>query len=504
MRLATVEQSREIDQLSSKVYGLNSEILMEAAGALSTRELQQNFYPELTRGMTAIVCGPGNNGGDGLVLARHLHSAGFRDICVILVGSGKRLSPLFKMQLKRVELHGIRIINAQKEKKKLDIIKSATLIVDALFGIGAKGELKSEFASVITKMNAMKIPIASLDCPSGLDCNSGQILGIAVRAHTTFTFGLAKPGFFVGEGPQHVGKLRVLSIGFPYESLRGIATTHFVFLDRLARRYLPQRKDNTSKADYGRAVIMAGSPGMWGAGILASQAAYRMGAGYVVWATNDIPIKELANTPEVLTATFDDDAIWNTKKVDAYLIGPGAGVNDQTLQNLRRLKNLKAKKVVVDADALIVALKYNLFPFPKSWVVTPHSGELSKLIKMSRTDIEANRFAAALKASKALGCHVLLKGYRSILAYGERCMLINSGNAALAKAGSGDVLSGMIVSLMAQGLDTIQATATAAYLHGKIADEWVRMGNDKRSLNPSDLKEHMSKILSRASQGAIF
>ena len=504
MRLITTKQSREVDDLSCKLYGLTTDILMEAAGIQAARECQQNFYPELTRGLTAIFCGPGHNGGDGLVMARHLHSLGYRDLLVVLAAPNKKRADMFKVQLERAELHGLRIIDGLRESKKLEQVRSAALVVDALFGVGFKNKITEEYLELIEKMNSLKVPIVSLDCPSGLNCDTGLAASGSVKAHTTFTFGLAKPGFFVGDGPHVVGKLRVLPIGYPYEGLRRLATTHFIFNDKLARRYLPSRKDKTSKADFGRLVVIAGSEGMWGAGVLAAQSAYRMGAGYVYWASEGLPLSHLEQTPEVLTKDIYDDEIWDRKKIDAYAVGPGLADNQKTLLLIRKLIDMKAEKVVIDAGAFTTCVHEKLFPLPKSWVVTPHAGELSRLIKKDHNFIETDRFAAASLGAKLTGCHLLLKGYRSVLAYENRCMVISSGNSALAKAGSGDVLTGMIGSLLAQGLDTVQATATAAFIHGRLADEWVRMGFDKRSLNPNDIKDHLPLIMSRITQSSVF
>ncbi len=515
MRLATVEQCREMDRLSVKKYGLAGDTLMEAAGVMAARELEQNFYPELTRGRTVIVCGPGNNGADGLVVARHLHSAGFRDL--LIVRSSGKMSPLFQVQLKRAQKHGLRVV-ADDELNQLD---SAVLIVDALFGLGFKGKPEGRFLRAIEKINACKVPVVSLDVPSGLDCDTGNANGVVVQAHTTFTFGLAKPGFFVADGPAYSGKIRVLPIGYPYELVRSTALTHFLFNEKLARRYLPERKSRTNKSDYGRLVVMAGRQDTWGAGVLCAQSAYRMGAGYVIWAGHDLPIEKLEQTPEVLTAKLEDARVWD-KSVTAYAVGPGLGADAETLDIVRRLRRERAARVVLDADAITVCARElyessaligregkrkssersasRIFPLPESWVVTPHAGELARLLRMTPHEIENDRFAAALKAAQILGCHVLLKGYRPVLAYKDRCLIIGAGNSALAKAGSGDVLTGMIGSLLAQGLDTVQATATATYIHGRLADEWVRTGHDKRTLNPSDLKDSLGQLIAQVVQ----
>lgn len=499
MRLATIKQSREIDEMAQKAYGLSDEVLMESAGALASREIDQSFFPELKRGMTSLICGPGNNGGDALVCARHMHSAGHRDLTVFLLSPSTGRSPLYMNQLDRAEKQGINIVDLLEVPEKLELIRSSALIIDGLLGIGLSRPLDDEYSAVVDMMNSTRVPIVSLDCPSGLNCDTGGVLGVAVKATMTLSFGLAKPGFFVGDGPAQVGKLRVIPIGFPYESLRGVATTHFLFNEKLARRYLPQRKDLSNKSDYGHLLVIAGHAGMWGAGHLAAHSAYRIGAGYVTWASQENP--PVGDTPEVLAAHIQDPALWENPKISAVAIGPGLGVGQETADLIERLRTRES--VVLDADALTSAVQFNLFPFPPGWVLTPHAAELSRIIGWELSKIEAHRFAAALKGAEVTGCHVLLKGFRSVLAYQERCMVINAGNSALAKAGTGDVLTGMIGGLLAQGVDVVQAVATAAYIHGRMSDEWVRIGNDKRSLLASDLKDHLPQLISRISGGAL-
>lgn len=500
MRLATVEQAAQIDDMSRTVYGLNGEVLMESAGALASREIDLTFLPELTKGTVAVVAGPGNNGGDALVVARHLHSAGYRDLNVFLVAPKDSQSALFRTQLKRAELQGIRLIDLLELPERVDQIRSAALIVDGIFGIGLRNKVSDPFVKVIEAMNGAKAPKVALDTPSGLNGNTGQVEGAAVRATMTVTFGLAKTGFFVCEGPAHVGKLRVLPIGFPFETFRGIATTHFLFTERLARRYLPTRKETSNKSDHGHLLVIAGRPGYWGAGLLSSGSAFRLGAGYVTWASFEPPYEQLREIPEVLTAKVNDDALWKNK-ITAVAIGPGLGHGPDTAAIIEKLKTLKDVPVVVDADAITACVEHNLFPLPGNWVITPHAGELSRILKIHSQDIERDRFKAAFAGYEKTKCHVLLKGYRSLIAYANRCLVVNAGNSALAKAGTGDVLTGMIGGLLAQGMDTPQAAATAAYLHGRLADEWVRNGQDKSSLTASDLKALLPQVVSRLRLG---
>jgi len=229
-----------------------------------------------------------------------------------------------------------------------------------------------------------------------------------------------------------------------------------------------------------------------------------MGAGYVTWASYEPPYAVLKEIPEILTANVNDEKLWQSK-FTAVAIGPGLGVSKETAALIERLKGLKDIPVVVDADAITTCVEHSLFPLPSHWVITPHAGELARILKVHAQDLERDRFQACFDAFAKAKCHVLLKGYRSLIAFEKRCMIIHAGNSALAKAGTGDVLTGMIGSLLAQGMDTTPATATAAYLHGRLADEWLRSGQDKSSLTASDLKAILPQIVSRLrSGGSLF
>ncbi len=505
MRLATTEQSRQIEEITQSDYGIDYELLMECAGHGAAREIDQAYFPELKKGAIAIVCGPGNNGGDGLVVARHLHSMGYRDLTVYLVAEKDKRSALFHKQLERADVSGLRIVDLVESPEKTDQLNGAKIIIDGIFGIGLARKIEDPYDSIVSLINRLKVPIISLDIPSGLNADRGYVFGNAVRASMTITFGLAKPGFFVGEGPLHVGRLRILPIGFPYEVLRRVAVTHFGFHERLARRYLPSRSETSNKSDHGHLLVLAGSEGKWGAGILCATGAYRMGAGYVTFASFDNPKEVLKEIPEVYTAKIEDEKILENPKINAVVIGPGLGVNPKTKKILSYLiKNQKRfPSVVVDADALTICSQEKFFPLPSSWVITPHTGELSRIIGVEARTIESDRYRYALEASRITGCHVLLKGFRSVLAHRKRCMVIMSGNAALAKAGTGDVLAGMIGGFLSQNVEPIQATATAAYIHGRLADEWVRSGNDRRSLLASDLGVHLPQLMGRIARGSM-
>ncbi len=503
MRIATCDQCQSIDQSSQEEFLLSAEILMESAGTSAAREIDQSFLPELTRGSVGIVCGPGNNGGDGLVVARHLHSMGHRDLQVFLMAEPDSQTELYQKQLQRISKQGIRIIDLWNQPEDTSLFKNLELLVDALFGIGLSRDIEAPYSQVVEAMNSARCAKVSLDIPSGLDGDRGAVRGIAFSADQTLSFGLAKPGFFVSQGPSHVGRLRVLSIGFPFELLRKLATSHFAFGEKLAKRYLPKRPNSGNKSSFGHLMIIAGSPGTWGAGLLGATAAYRIGSGYVSLVSFEDPQKVINDQPEIMTGVWGAEGLLK-KMPSAFAVGPGLGVSEKTKDVIEHLKSIAAESVVIDADGITTCVQYDLFPLPKSWVITPHAGELSRILNVESTVIEQDRYRYALKAAEVTGCHVLLKGFRSVLAYEDRCMVIVAGNSALAKAGSGDVLTGMIGGLLAQGLPAVQGTATACYLHGRMADEWIRSGKHKSSLMPSDLSQHLPSIMERLGGGALF
>lgn len=496
MRLATVEEARRLDTRAQKERGLSAEILMEAAGALSAREIEQSYFTEIKKGPVLVVCGPGHNGGDGLVVARHLKSLG-AEVVVAMLGETSKRAPLTNLQLRRAVDSGVTEIEPQALEP---FVERAGLVVDALFGIGLQRDLEATFASAVVAFNQARTPVVALDVPSGLDADRGLALGEAVRADMTITFGVAKRGFFVNDGPRHVGRLRVLPIGFPCDLIREEASTHRLFTGKTARRLLPSRSATSNKATHGRAGLVAGSEGMAGALLLACHGAGRVGAGYVIAVSHREPRDVVAQAPEFLTLSTDDPRFFEKGKFAALGVGPGLGVDDRTAAFLRSLYERKFASVVLDADALSVVARDHQ-QVHRTWILTPHAAELARLTGATVRDIEADRFRFARETAEKLGCIVLLKGFRTVVSDGARTVVIGSGNAALAKAGSGDVLTGMITGLLAQGMKPFTAASLAAYLHGRLADVWVKSGRDLVSLEPSDLTEALPLLIRRIREG---
>ena len=504
MRLATVAQTKEIDQRAQRERGLSAEIMMEAAGAIAAREIAQAFLPEILSGRgVAVVCGPGGNGADGLVVARHLRAAGVRAVSALLCAPEAKRTDLFRVQLNRFYLAKGAVVEDALSAEGRAAIAAAGVAVDALFGVGLNAALTGPAAVVARAMNARRDPVVSLDVPSGLDADRG-ISELAVRAAMTVCFGLSRPGYYVSDGPSYVGRLRRVPIGVPQDLAIEVAANTFAFGPREAARARPRRSATSNKSSHGRALILAGhrgdSGGMWGAGLLASAAAYRAGAGFVTWASWTDPSSELSALPEALTASISPELL--ARKWGAIAIGPGLGADHRTAAALLELKRGGHERVLVDADALAVARDCGALPFPGEWIATPHAGELGRLLGAEAKEIESNRFYWAERAARELGCRVVLKGFRTVVANPEgRRAVVLAGNSALAKAGTGDVLSGAIAGLLAQGLAPDAAATLGAYAHGLVADRWTRAGLGRGTLTASDVRDGLTRAFTAIESG---
>ena len=494
IHLSTIDQSRKIDQAVEKYDQFSAEMFMESAGALSAQEILRNSKLD----SALVLCGPGHNGGDGLVTARHLLSEGVE----VHVFADDTKSSLVQKQKKRLEqfkisIYSIKNLNLIKEKSK-----KVGVLIDALFGAGLSKNIEGLYCELIQWMNSLKEKkVVSLDIPSGLHGDTGQVKGEAVQADFTLSFGLAKPGFYLMRGPEHTGNLKVFSIGFPQSLLKETANTHFLLDENWVFEKMPCRRPEDHKAKHGHLLVLAGSEGFWGAGQLCALSAYRMGAGYVTWAGgNGKEHPPLGSVPEILTQKLNDLDLFSNKK--AVALGPGLLNKEKVKDLLIRLKKLNVP-VALDASAFVVCVREKLFPLPSHWILTPHSGELGHLFKLEGKKIDQDRCSYALQASQKAGCPVLLKGFHSVLAFKNQCWIVPSGNSALAKAGTGDVLTGFIGALMVRSLSSFQAGAVGAFIHGCLADEWVLSGKNPETLMAQDLKELLPFVLNKMKKRTV-
>lgn len=471
MRLASNEQMREIDSKSG-----NEVELMETAGEKSFQCILKIISERKFKSI-GIIAGPGNNGGDALVVARKLKEKKL-DFSLFIFGNKK--SKLFELQFEKL---GASAIDLTREPSRYRELGQFDLIVDGAFGTGLDRPVEKPVTQVIELVNKSKAYVVSLDIPSGLDGNTGEVLGAAFLANETFCFGLAKLGCIIGLGPKCSGKVTILDIGFSPELVRQLASTYFAVRRNVAVKTFPKRKISSNKSTHGRLLLIAGSPGMWGASQLSLEAAYRIGAGYVTLAT-DYDYEGWG--AEALTVSRHAPELFVGR--DSVVLGPGAGSRAELSELIIKALRMGQRNVVIDADGLMALSEMGDLRLPPSWILTPHEGELGRLMKIPSEEIRKNRIESVKKAVRGFGCIVVLKGFRSLVGAPDgRVFVICSGNPGLAKAGTGDVLSGFIGGLLAQGQQPLAAACGASYFHGYLADEWIRMGNDSRSLMPRDL-----------------
>jgi len=458
---------------------------------------------ENKKGRVAIVCGPGNNGGDGFALARLLYVEGAR---AEIISVGERAEADMTANEAIANLQMIRKlkipIRSGNEGEK--ILCDSDVTVDALFGTGLSKEVCGAYAEAIHKMNSLSKVILSIDVPSGVCADTGKIMGAAVNARETITYGFFKPGLLLYPGAERAGRVTVENISVPHE-FETFGHKFITICERNINNLLPKRPLVSNKGTFGRVRVIAGSREMPGAAALCCAAAYRAGAGLV----EACVVPEVAEVihrilPEAVTKIFDaydEDAckkIFGTQKPEAVLIGPGLGQSDDIKKFIKIiLGSVGETPVVLDADGLnniaedLAALK------KINAVITPHPGEMSRLIKKTVDEILNDPVSVAAGFAKRHGVIVLLKGARTVVASPDGSVYINaSGSPALAKAGSGDALAGIIASFIAQGTNLFEAAALGAYLHGK-AGEFASETLSDYGVNASDVINALPRVIKR-------
>ncbi len=494
-RLATSEQALEMDKQTQKKLGVPAMELMNRAGCEVYEFLESEILPCLPIEPILILVGPGNNGGDAVVVARELVKRGRTEVHVWTVGEPQ--SESLKEQIESVPAFEIGLEEFTGSDSQRRFMDRCCLIVDGIFGVGLNRSLDGLPKKAIEFANESLIPILSVDISSGLNANTGRKMGEAILAEWTVTFEIEKPGHFIWDGPKCTGRLVTKSIGFDLDVMNEIANTHFIFTKKLARELIPNRSDTANKSTSGRVSLYAGRDGMWGAAVLAAKGAYRSGAGYVTLRSFDNPSVAVSELPDMLTSKMDEIP----KEFDhVNIVGPGFGVNKNTENLIESMIEKQTSHVLLDADAITTLGSMEVDSLPESWVLTPHSGEMARLLNCPVEDVDQDRFAACKEFVERYKCHVLLKGYKTIVAGPGFYDIINSGNSALATAGTGDILSGMIGAFMAGGLGIRDAAGLGAYLHGATADLWIKEGNAKNSLMASDILN----LLPRAFQSLVI
>jgi hydroxyethylthiazole kinase-like uncharacterized protein yjeF len=467
--------------------------LMERAG---------RFAAELARELAgngkriAILAGPGNNGGDALVVARLLKQWWF-GVDVLYTGDEHKLSADAAAALEAWRGAGGTLTESLHAQSRYG------LIVDGLFGIGLQRELTGRYAELVEWMNAHDAPVLALDVPSGLESDTGRVLGACVRATHTITFIGLKPGLLTLEGAGHCGEIHVADLGIDAAQLVPPAG-HATGAD-VVRAALPPRRLNSHKGDYGSVGIVGGAAGMVGAAFLCARAALKLGAGrvYLGLAAADAPALDVLQ-PELMVRHAE--AIFELDHLSALAVGPGLGTSAEAEALLERAVHT-ALPLVLDADALnLVAanprLRTTLTQRASATLLTPHSAEAARLLGISTADVQRDRVAAALKLAQTFRSAVVLKGAGSVCAWPDARWAINtSGNPGMATAGMGDVLTGMLAALLSQGVEPRLALEAGAYLHGAAADALVVEGRGPIGMTAGEVID-AARELANASPGS--
>ena len=479
MKVSSVEQMREMDRRAAENLGISEEILMENAGAASFQVLSRELGVAGRRYI--IFCGIGNNGGDGLVVARHILSGGGIPL-VLLVGDPDRFRGAAKTNLEIVERLPIEV----KRIKEIATVRSSVIhsdgIVDALFGTGLDRAVSGIYEQVIELINISGKPVLSLDVPSGVSGDTGEVMGTAVRADHTVTFGVPKIGNMLYPGYGLCGKLHLSRISFPpalYED-EAIKVEINGFIA------LPQRKRTLHKGSAGDVLFVAGAAGYYGAPYFSAMSFLKAGGGYARLAAprsmtpflatrgSEIVFVPQAETTEGSLSSKNKDALLELAgRADMVVVGPGLSLAGETQGLIRDLAAAIVKPLLIDGDGITALAGYRdiLRNRPAPTVLTPHPGEMSRLTGMPIAESEKNRIPILQETAEDLRALIVLKGAHSLIGTPDRRVFINlSGNAGMATAGSGDVLTGTIAAMSGLGLPLEEAVRKGVFIHGLSGD----------------------------------
>ena len=478
-RLLTAAEAKAIDRYTIDEIGIPGVVLMERAALAVAEQCEQMMTAD---GELLCVCGTGNNGADGVAVARILSLRGYQTK-LLIVGDEDRGTEEFKLQLHAVRRLRIPVCKAGEPA---EYIKrgECSLIVDALFGVGLTRGIEGIYANVIDQINRSGVPVIAVDLPSGISADDGKVLGCAVKADRTVTFGSEKIGMILYPGTEYCGERMVAEIGLAeknyFEEQNESATVFTYDEDDLKR--LPKRPAYSNKGTFGRVLVIAGSPNMGGAALFAGTAAYRMGAGLVEIAT----VKEnraLLQTelPEAVLTVYDpltDPTDWlipAMRRAKAIVVGPGLGMKGNGAGILALLLEQAVVPVVIDADGLnLIAGDERLKDRLKGncqVILTPHLGEMSRLTGKTVGEIQLELIETARAYSQKMGVICAMKDARIVVASPDGNVYINtSGNAGMATGGSGDLLAGMIGALLAEGMEPYESACLGVYLHGRYGD----------------------------------
>jgi NAD(P)H-hydrate epimerase len=538
LKVTTAKEMQDIDRITIKKYGIAGSVLMENAGSAVAQKINELFTVHCSPFTVFILCGGGNNGGDGFVIARIIHNQG-KDIKVFLSAKPEDLKGDAKIKYDEAVKSGIKIFPIKKFLTQYALRTTQYgLIIDALLGTGLNKDVKAPLSDVIKKINTMKYPVVSVDIPSGISSDTGQIMGCAVKADYTVTFGLPKRGHLLYPGAEYTGQLFIENIGFPKKLLNSKKIRVNFIQKQDAVALIPKRPKYSHKGTYGHVLLIAGSRGKTGAAFMSAKACLRAGAGLVTIGVPEslVNIFQSRVTEEMILPLPDkgdgtlsynaSDLILKflNQKANVLAIGPGITFDNEISKLVCELILNSRAPIVIDADGVNAIAGYtNILRKSKVPVIlTPHAGEMVRLLRQStdhriqntlsltlpprgggqgwggdsnlRDEIEKDRIDIALLFAKKTKTYLVLKGAPTVIATPDGNVFINStGNPGMATAGTGDVLTGMISALLAQGLTPQNASILGVYMHGLIGDI-VAEKKGMHSLIASDIINAIPKV----------
>ncbi len=505
-RVVSAEEMRWCDDTTIKGIGIPGLLLMENAGGAVAR-LIRNLLGELKDKHVVVFCGKGNNGGDGFVVARYLANEG-ASISIVLTSSPLELKgdalAQFKI-LKKISGNANPPLAIQRYSlSALNQLHRIDVIVDAIFGTGFSGKIKQPLLGFVEWMNNQHVPVFSIDVPSGLNASTGVVENVAVRAQHTVTFGLRKSGLLLNRGKELSGKVVVADIGIP-KSVTESKTLSKTFLVSATdvRIGLPARSFTAHKYSVGKVFVIAGSKGLTGAAALCATAALRAGAGAVLLGTpesvyptmmrklTEVMVMPLPSTDEGTINEKSFDVLCpKLSWADVVVVGPGLSRNPQTQLVILKILKEYSGRILLDADGLFAVASAGLDMLKKlkaEIILTPHSGEFGNLVKLNSEEVDRNRIELPRQLSKKIRKTVVLKGAPTVVATPDGTAYLNpTGNPGMATIGSGDVLSGIIAGLWAQGCPIEVAAYNGVFLHG-LSGDFAKKKLGERSLLAGDL-----------------
>ncbi len=479
------KEAKAIDTHAIHTVGIPSLVLMERAAMTVAAVLIEREKKDCR---FLAVCGAGNNGGDGVAVARILCQQGYR-AAVTVIGQPEHMTEEMKKQMEIA-------VGCQVPVLPLTAVTDGEfdVMLDAVFGIGLSREVRDAYAAVLENMNESGAKIYALDIPSGIHAGTGQILGTAVRADCTVTFGVNKAGLVLYPGAAYAGEVIVGDIGFPSVSVQSVQPQMYYFEPEDLPGLFPARRPRSHKGTFGKVLVAAGCETMAGAACLAARAAYAAGAGLVrVVSTANNRNVLLGTLPEILFSErgeLREGVAW----ADAIVIGPGLGLGEEAEEMVRYVVENATVPTVIDGDG--IRLCRNVADrLPDHFILTPHVKEMSGLTGIPVGDLQADIPGTTREAAERWNCVIAQKDARTVVSDGKECYINVSGNNGMATGGSGDVLAGITGGLLAQGMGTFEAAKLAVYWHG-LSGDWMAPQKGTYGLMASDLIAGMSGVVS--------